>query len=67
MFRQIEELTNKTERLQSENKELRAENNRLRAENRSMYQRIEKLETTFEQRIAATIAQAVDQATLQFS
>jgi len=63
MIRHIEELTKQNERLQATNKELRAENQKLRMENRSLHERIEKLELTFEQRIAATISQAIDQAT----
>jgi transposase len=63
MFRHIEELTKQNERLQATNKELGAENQKLRMENRSLHERIEKLELTFEQRIAATISQAIDQAT----
>jgi len=63
MFRHIEELTNRNERLQAENKELRGENQKLRAENHSIHQRLEKLESSYEQRIEARIAQAIERVT----
>jgi len=63
MFRHIEELTKQTERQQAENKEQRAENQKLRVENRSLQRRVKKLESTYEERIAETVAQAVERAT----
>jgi len=63
MYRHIEELTGKSERQQGENKELRAENRQLRGENRRLSQRIEKLELTYENRVAATVAQAIERVT----
>jgi transposase len=63
MFRQIEEQALQIERLQFKNTELQAENQRLRRENRSLTQRIETLERTLEERIAACIEQAVEKET----
>jgi transposase len=56
MFRHIEELTLRNEQLEGRNRDLRTENRRLS-------QRVKTLENTFEERIAATIAKAVAEAT----
>ena len=63
MFRHVEELTGKSEWQQAEIKELRAENRRLRTENSSLRERIEKMEMTYGDRIAATVEQVIERAT----
>jgi len=56
VFRQLEEQTAKAEKYEREKRELRQEN-------RSLLQRVEVLERSLEERIAASVAKAVAQAT----